>query len=105
MMKYILVLILFGFSSMSFAHDEQNEEEKWISCVEKELDGDFVCHEINVDKITRIEYSKYTIKYFTAAGKISIATCDSNIRTGKHCSDIDLDEGVWKKSTNLYPTD
>ena len=94
MMKYILVLILFGFSSVSFAHDEQNEEEKWISCLTYGvgLYKKVVCTEINIDNVNRIEYDSYSIRYFADDGK-RILSCDRDeIQTGRRCSDIDLEE-------------
>ena len=64
MIKYILVLVLFGFFNVSLAHD--GEEENWMSCVM----GGF-CKEINLDHVVKIIYNwgKGEVYFFRHATK------------------------------------
>ena len=97
MMKYILVLVLFGFFNISLAHE--GEEENWVSCV-YEHSGKQVCEEINLDHVVYMEYTK--IKYTDGSTSTrvhfnytsdednfedSLENCNlNNLKKGRHCS-------------------
>ena len=87
MMKYILVLVLFGFFNMSLAH-----ERDWMSCVDKHE-----CEEVNLDHIVSIRYILNNVifyKYVPDQPYLrKVVECNvDNVRKGKHCL---LERGEW----------
>ena len=87
MIKYILVLVLFGFFNISLA--QAVEEENWVSCVEEE-----VCKEINLDKVLYVEYEGDYVKYTYSVEErlmdsdIIIQCRIAELRRGQHCLNL-----------------
>ena len=85
MMKYILVLVLFGFFNVSLAHEGEN----WMSCV-----SETNCEEINLDHVVSVYYTTTEVQFYVYSSDTlkplapirTVAECDiDNLRKGKHC--------------------
>ena len=95
-MKYILILFLFGFSSVSFAHDmgfaHDREKENWMTCYQRLIFSDkHSCYEINLNNVAALQYPTDTedsdigmIKVYLIRGWSEILCI--NRREGRHCN-------------------